>query len=124
MRDKSGEISAQIGIFWIKDDDELILDTCPYDQGEDLIGNWVNHSGHHPFWEQYAASQGITQDYTYFTRGRVVYNKKTGQFKIMASKKVIHSKKIIAKIAKAFSLTKYKLSADAHYEDAFQLLDE
>ena len=113
-----------IGIFWIKDDDNLILETCPYDQGEDLIGNWLNHSGHYPFWERYSVKHGITQDYVYYPRGRVVFNKKTKQFKIMASKQVIKNKNLIGMIAKAFNLTKYILSADAHYEDAFQLLEE
>ena len=112
-----------IGIFWIKDDNNLIIDTCPYDKGEDIIGNWINHSGHYPFWDQYAAKHGIAQDYVYYPRGRVVYNMKTKKCKIMASRKIINNKNMIGMIAKTFNLTKYILSADAHYEEAFQLLE-
>jgi len=113
-----------IGIFWIKDDGKLILDTCPYDQGEDLIGDWLNHSGHYPFWEKYSAKHGIKHEYIYYPRGRVVYNKKNKIFKVMSSKKVIKNTKLVKKIAKAFKISKYKLSADHHYEKAYPLLEE
>jgi len=113
-----------IGIFWIKDDGKLILDTCPYDQGEDMIGHWANHSGHYPFWERYSAKKGIECDYVYYPRGRVVYNIMTKQFKIISSKAVIINKKIVDKIAKAFNLIKYKLTADRHYEKACPVLDD
>ena len=113
-----------IGIFWIRDDDGLILDTCPFDQGEDMIGNWANHSGHSPFWDKYSAKYGLTFDYVHYPRGRVVYNIKTKQFKIISSKQIIKNKKIIKKIARAFNLTKYILASDAHYENAYPLLDE
>lgn len=113
-----------IGIFWIKDDGKLILDTCVYDQGEDLIGHWLNYSGHYPFWEKYSVSHGIEHDYVYYPRGRVVYNQKTKQFKVMSSKRVIKDVKLVKKITKAFNLTKYKLSADRHYENAYPLMDE
>jgi len=113
-----------IGIFWIEDNGKLILDTCPHDQGEDLIGDWLNHSGHYPFWEKYSAKHGIEHDYVYYPRGRVLYNKKTKQFKVMSSKRVIKDAKLVKKIAKEFNLIKYELSADRHYEKACPLLDE
>jgi len=112
-----------VGIFWITENNKFILDTCPYNEGEDIVGDWINHSGHHPFWEQYSKEHGITFDYVHYPRGRVVYNKKTKQFKIISSKQVIKNKKIVKKIAGAFNLTKYILASDAHYEKTYELLD-
>ena len=99
----------------------MIIDTCPYDKGEDLIGNWVNHSGHYPFWEEYSKKYGLPYDYVHYPRGRVVYNNKTGKFKIMSSKKVIKDKKILKKVADAFNLKKYIIESDAHYEKAYEV---
>ena len=112
-----------IGIFWIKENNELILDTCPYDQGEDIINNWANHSGHSLFWDQYAPKHGIPYDYVYYPRGRVVYNVKTKKFKIISRREVITNKSLVKIIANAFNLKKYILASDAHYEKAYELLD-
>lgn len=112
-----------IGIFWIMDN-RLLLNACPYDRGEDMIGNWANYSGHYPFWEKYSDENNIPYDYVHYPRGRVVYNIKTKKFKIMSSKQVIKDKKIIKRIAEAFHLTKYMVASDSHYEKAFELLEE
>lgn len=112
-----------IGIFWIIENNKFILDTCPFGEGEDIVGDWINHSGHHPFWERYSKEHYIPYDYTHYPRGRVIYNKKTKKFKIVSSKGVIKDMNIVKKLARAFNLTEYVLSSDAHYEKAFELLE-
>lgn len=111
-------VKGLIGIFWIKDDGELILDTCPYDKGGELIGAWANHSGHYPFWEEYVRERGLTVDYVHYPRGRVVFNVRTKKFKIMSSKAVLGDDRIMKKVARAFNLKKYIAEADEHYENA------
>ena len=112
-----------VGIFWIKDDGGLIVNAIEWDKSEMIIDTWVNYSNHYQFWETYSKEHNLPSDYVTYTRGRVLYNKKTKTSKLLASRDVLKNKKLITKLVKAFKLDKYVLEQDDHYEQADFLLD-
>ena len=111
----------KIGIFWLLENGRLIVDAAPYDRPDKVSGNYAGYSDHYHFWET-KIRPDLDREYTDNPRGRVVYNLKTGKAKIMAGKKLLADKKLIAKIVKAFDLKDYILRSDEHYEQGNFLL--
>ena len=120
-QDQRMPAKPKIGIFWLLENGRLIVDAVPYNKSDKISGNYVSYSDHYNFWET-KIRPDIDQEYTDNPRGRVVYNLKTGKAKIMAGKKLLADKKLIARIVKVFDLKKYILRSDEHYESANFLL--
>lgn len=112
----------QVGIFWVRKDGSLLTYKYPWTESEELVGDWVNYSDHYKFWNHYSKLfGGVSGDYTSLPRGRVVFNKKTKEAKIIAGKKLLAKKSLISKIASEFKLNNYKADYDEHYDDAIQI---
>jgi len=110
-----------VGIFWVKPDKSLIIDSLPWRESQELVGDWVNYSDHYKFWNRYRLHYKLVGDYTSLPRGRVVFNQKTRTAKIIAGKKLVEDDKLIKKIAREFRLSNYGVEEDEHYNDAIQI---
>ncbi len=110
---------GKVGIFFVVNGD-LVVDAVPLEQGE-LYGDSVGFSGHYDYWQALAPNNPTerlfkSHTYDYFPRGRVVYFKKTGNFRLYADRCL--KKADIENIAAAFQLPEYRLSRDEHYQCA------
>lgn len=110
---------GKVGIFFVVNGG-LISDAVQLEQGE-LYGDTVGFGGHYDYWQALAPQNSTehlfkSHSYDYFPRGRVVYFKKTGSFRLYADRCI--KKADIEKIAAAFQLPAYRLSRDEHYQCA------
>lgn len=95
----------------------VIADAVPLDQGEHY-GDTIGFGGHYDFWLALVPKTPTEQlfkshTYDYFPRGRVVYFKKSSNFRLYADRCI--SKTGMANIAAAFKLPAYRLARDEHY---------
>ncbi|TXT26562.1 MAG: hypothetical protein FD134_492 [Gallionellaceae bacterium] len=107
----------KVGIFFVVNGD-LIIDAVPLEQGE-RYGETVGFGGHHDYWLALAPVNPAEQmfkshAYDYFPRGRVVYFKNAGSFRLYADRCI--KKADIEKVAATFQLPVYRLARDEHYQ--------
>lgn len=110
---------AKVGIFFVVGGN-LIFDAVLLEQGE-LYGDTVGFSGHYDYWQALIPQNPTGQifkshAYDYFPRGRVVYFKKSGSFKLYADRCIRNAD--IEKVAVTFQLPAYRLARDEHYQCA------
>lgn len=110
---------AKVGIFFVVNGD-LVVDAVPLEQGE-FYGDTVGFSGHYDCWQALAPKNPTEQlfkshAYDYYPRGRVVYFKESGNFRLYADRCL--KKTDVEKVATTFQLTAYRLARDEHYQCA------
>lgn len=110
---------GNVGIFFLVNG-EVISDAAPLAQGEHY-GETIGFGGHYDFWLALGPKTPTEQlfkshAYDYFPRGRVVYFKKSNNFRLYADRCI--SKISMANIAAAFKLPAYRLARDEHYQCA------
>lgn len=110
---------AKVGIFFVVNGD-LVFDGVPLEQGE-LYGETVGFSGHYDYWQALIPQNSTEQlfkshAYDYYPRGRVVYFKKSRNFRLYADRCM--KKANIEKVAATFQSSAYRLARDEHYQCA------
>ena len=110
---------GNIGIFFVVNG-AVIADAVPLDQGEHY-GDTIGFGGHYDFWLALLPKTPAEQlfkshAYDYFPRGRVVYFKKSQNFRLYADRCI--SKIGITNVASTFQLAAYRLARDEHYQCA------
>ena len=80
MHTWANSLDGWVGIFFAAKD-ELLLHTCPVEEGEPY-GDFVNFpESHDTVWQrEYARKYGV--DFDYFPRGRIIYNKNADTYKL------------------------------------------
>ncbi len=110
---------ASVGVFFVVGGN-LIFHAVPVEQGEPY-GDTVGFSGHYDYWQALVPHNATEQQfknhpYDYFPRGRVVYFKKSGEFRLYAD--CCMKKSDIEKVKEIFQLSAYRLARDEHYQCA------
>ena len=107
----------QVGIFYVIKSD-LYSDTTPTREAEDF-GDFKTHPiDHYKYWNLLdRVIIKSDEEYDFYPRGRVVYNKVEDHYFLYIDKCLIKNKKIVNRIVREFHLPtdKYSLEDDYHY---------
>ena len=97
---------------------KLWIEATPVPRAGNL-GDFSFHERYHcQYWEQLVERGAVPNtDYTKFPRGRVSYNRKTGEFKLLADRCILRDKKLIKAIFSRMRLParRTKTGSDAAY---------
>ncbi|MGB2677581.1 MAG: hypothetical protein WAN12_10920 [Candidatus Acidiferrum sp.] len=117
MKKKSSDREACLGIFWLVNG-KLIIDSSPLTEAEPY-GNHLGHPRSHiEVWEKYqrGGEVPLEMEYEQAPRGRVVFDRTSDTFTILADKCILRRKDLIASIKSELNLPKSaRLSSDYHY---------
>ena len=108
----------RVGIFWLVDD-KLVMDNTLLSKAEDY-GTFKVHPGDHcSVWEMFQRGGTVPADIEYeeCPRGRVMYDTKTGRFRLLADRCILRNKDAIRRIMSAMNLPSKHTDkgTDAHY---------
>jgi len=108
----------KVGIFWILHDG-LLAFGVPYTQGE-KYGDFINTpDGHYEIWEKHRKTSGkLSEDYTAYPRGRIVYRINDQKFLVYLNRKHLKNERIKKRIIKEFRIPadQAEFKHDRHYE--------
>jgi len=117
MTKKSSDREACLGIFWLVNG-KLIIDSSPLTEAEPY-GNHLGHPRSHiEVWEKYqrGGKVPLEMEYEQAPRGRVMFDRTSDTFTILADKCILRRKDLIAGIKSELKLPKStRLSTDSHY---------
>jgi hypothetical protein len=106
-----------LGIFWLLDG-SLITDCAPLSEAE-AYGDHLTHSrGHVDVWEQWQRTGMVPADVPYEEppRGRVMFNRNTNEFVLLADRCVLKNTRAVIEIKTLFHLpNKVTVDTDPHY---------
>ena len=109
--------ALMVGIFWVVDV-KLILDASPLIEAEPY-GECLGHRRSHVrYWTELQRSGVVKPELEYdeFPRGRVIFNKRSQQFLLLADGCILKDKSNLAKIEKTMHLpTDIVVDTDLHY---------
>jgi hypothetical protein len=108
---------ARVGIFWVVSGNPLI-DSTTLNEAE-AYGDYLTHSrGHAEVWEAFQRAGGVPREVEYeeFPRGRVMYNRKTKRFTLLADKCILRDKNVVRRIVSELRLPRNtETGTDLHY---------
>jgi hypothetical protein len=117
MAKKNSDRAPHLGIFWLVDG-KLIIDSSPLSEAEPY-GNHLGHPRSHiEVWEKYqrGGKVPIEMEYEQPPRGRVMFDRTSETFTILADKCILRRKDLIANVKSELNLPKRtRLSLDTHY---------
>ena len=117
MAKKNLDRAPQLGIFWLVNG-KLIIDSSRLTEAEPY-GNHLGHPRSHiEVWEQYrrGGKVPLEMEYEQAPRGRVMFDRTSDTFTILADKCILGRKDLIANIKSKLNLPKStRLSSDSHY---------
>ncbi|MGA2607313.1 MAG: hypothetical protein ABSH01_07640 [Terriglobia bacterium] len=117
MTKKNLDRAPQLGIFWLING-KLIIDSSPLTEAEPY-GNHLGHPRSHiEVWEKYqrGGKVPLEMEYEQAPRGRVMFDRTSDTFTILADKCILRRKDLIAGIKSELKLPKStRLSTDSHY---------
>jgi acyl-[acyl carrier protein]--UDP-N-acetylglucosamine O-acyltransferase len=111
------EPEAQVGIFWVVDDN-VLLDTSPLSAAEEYLDMKVHSGEHKKVWGTFQRLGKVPRDIEYDEppRGRVAYHKTTRKFSLLADKCILRDTNKITNIMSLMHLpSNTRIGSDSHY---------
>jgi hypothetical protein len=106
-----------VGIFWVIRGEPLI-DSTPLSRAEPYGDHLTHLHGHDKGWERFQRNgiAPIDAEYEQLPRGRVMFDTKKCQFRLLADRCILKRKDLVAKIKKEMRLPRNtKVGGDNHY---------
>jgi hypothetical protein len=117
QRNSTTVTEPNVGIFWLVGG-KLLFDTTPLSRAEDY-GDFKIHPGNHiSVWERFIMAKTVPAEMEYeeAPRGRVLYDVKNRQFKLLADRCILRRKEVLTRIRKEMQLPENTSeSTDSHY---------
>jgi hypothetical protein len=108
----------EVGIFWLVDG-KLVIDRTALSKAENYGAFKVHPGDHCSVWEKLQRGGVVPSDMEYekSPRGRVMYDKRTGRFRLLADRCILRNKGAIRRIMSAMKLPNKNTDkgTDAHY---------
>jgi hypothetical protein len=97
---------------------KLLIASSPVSEGEDY-GDFKNYPGGHPsYWTELQRAGAVPRDSEYeeHPRGRVVFNRKTGQYSLYLDRCILNKPNLVSRIMSKMHLPADTVMAtDPHY---------
>ncbi len=107
-----------VGIFWLVDG-KLVMDSTALSMSEDYGGFKIHPADHCSVWEKLQLREAVPADVEYeeCPRGRVMYDTKAQQFRLLADRCILKNKGVIRDIISKMNLPSGNtdMGTDSHY---------
>jgi len=106
-----------VGVFWLVDG-KLVIDSTPISQAEPYGVHLTHSRSHLEVWTRFQQGGTVPADFEYeeLPRGRVIYNTKISQFRMLTDRCILKNRKLVEKIRLELGLPKDTLAgSDSHY---------
>jgi hypothetical protein len=120
------KLEPRLGIFWFFDG-TLLIDKAPLSEAEPYGTHLTHPRSHNDVWEQYQIIGKVPVDVSYDEppRGRVVFDRTSEAFTLLADRCILSRKDLISQIREELRLPKNTtLGTDSHYRCFHCLYDK
>jgi hypothetical protein len=111
------KMEPHVGIFWLVGG-KLLINSTPLNAAEAYGDHLTHPRGHDEVWEQFQQSGTAPPEMEYeeSPRGRVMFNKKTQRFTMLADRCILRDKSVVSKIVSEMNLPQNtETDTDSHY---------
>ncbi len=118
MTKKKSNEEPHLGIFWLVNG-RVIIDGAPLSEAEPYGEHRTHPRSHIGVWEQFQqiGKAPRESEYEEYPRGRVMFDKTTGSFTLLADKCILARKELISQIKDSLRLpAETKIGTDPHYK--------